>query len=71
MRVLLEGREQEFKRLRVAILLRQVTAEREPCAPILATRRDEPHTAILEPLRLAVQFVEALEPIEGEVGAIG
>ena len=49
----------------------QVASERQARAPVLRVGGDEPPAALLESLRLSVLLVEALEPIEGEVGAIG
>ena len=47
-----------------------MTAEAEARAPVLGIRRDKPQTPLLESLRLSLLFVEPLEPIEGEIGAI-
>ena len=49
----------------------QVAAERQAGAPVLRIRGDQPPAALLELLRRALLVVEPLEPVEGEIGALG
>ena len=46
-------------------------AQAETRAPVLRIRGDEAEAPLLESLRLSLLLVEPLEPIEGEIGAIG
>jgi hypothetical protein len=63
--------EQELERLLVVIARGKVPAHCQAGAPILGIGGDQPRASILEPLRLSELFVEALEAIEGEIGALG
>ena len=71
MGILFERGKEELERLLVMIARGKVPAHCQAGAPVLGIGGDQPRASLLETLRLSELLVEALEAIEGQIGALG